>query len=101
MDVGGWLRNLGLGKYEAAFHENAIDERVLRHLTAEDLKEIGVATIGDRRKLLAAIAELAAPSPSAEPRSRPSVAERPKTLRPRPSGVRSQAELGKVSGPAI
>ena len=71
MDVGGWLRNLGLGKYEVAFHENAIDEQVLRHLTAEDLKEIGVATVGDRRKLLAAIAELAAPSPSAEPRSPP------------------------------
>jgi hypothetical protein len=99
MDVGGWLRNLGLGKYEAAFRDNAIDEQVLRHLTAEDLKEIGVATVGDRRKLLAAIAELAAPSPSAEPRSPPSAAERPKTLRPRPSGVRSQAELGKVSAP--
>jgi hypothetical protein len=62
-------------KYEAAFRDNAIDEQVLRDLTAEDLKEIG-ATDGDRRKLLAAIAELAAPSPSAEPLSRPSAAER-------------------------
>jgi class 3 adenylate cyclase/predicted ATPase len=79
MDVGGWLRNLGLGKYEAAFRDNAIDEQVLRHLTAEDLKEIGVATVGDRRKLLAAIAELAAPSPAAEPRLPPRAAERPKT----------------------
>src|SRR5208283_4685014 len=79
MDVGGWLRNLGLGKYEAAFRDNAIDEQVLRHLTAEDLKEIGVATVGDRRKLLAAIAELAVPSPSAEPRSPPSAPQRPKT----------------------
>jgi class 3 adenylate cyclase/predicted ATPase len=79
MDVGGWLRNLGLGKYEAAFHENAIDEQVLRHLTAEDLKEIGVATVGDRRKLLAAIAELATPSPWAEPRSPPRAPQRPKT----------------------
>ncbi len=41
MDVGGLLRNLGLGKYEAAFRDNAIDEQVLRHLTPEDLKEIG------------------------------------------------------------
>ena len=79
MDVGGWLRNLGLGKHEAAFHDNAIDEQVLRHLTAEDLKEIGVATVGDRRKLLAAIAELATPSPSAEPRSPPRAAQRLKT----------------------
>ncbi len=64
MDVGGLLRNLGLGKYEAAFRDNGIDEQVLRHVTAEDLKEIGVATVGDRRKLLAAIAELAAPPPT-------------------------------------
>ena len=79
MEVGGWLRNLGLGKYEAAFHDNAIDEQVLHHLTVEDLKEIGVATVGDRRKLLAAIAELATPSPWAEPRSPPRAAQRPKT----------------------
>ena len=46
----GGSRNLGLGKYEAAFRHNAIDEQVLRDLTAENLKEIG-ATVGDRRKL--------------------------------------------------
>jgi class 3 adenylate cyclase len=79
MDVGGWLRNLGLDKYQAAFRENGIDEQVIRHVTAEDLREIGVATVGDRRKLLAAIAELAAPSPSTEPRPPPSPAVRPKT----------------------
>ena len=79
MDVGGWLRNLGLDKYEAAFRENGIDAQVLRHVTAEDLKEIGVATVGDRRKLLAAITELAAPSPSREPGPSPSPSVRPKT----------------------
>jgi class 3 adenylate cyclase/tetratricopeptide (TPR) repeat protein len=77
MDVGGWLRNLGLNKYEAVFRENGIDEQVLRHVTAEDLREIGVATVGDRRKLLAAIAELAAPL--TELRSPPSPIGRPKT----------------------
>src|SRR6516165_2313927 len=61
MDVGGWLRGLGLGKYEAAFLDNGIGEAVLPHLTVEDLKEIGVATVGDRRMLLAAIAALATP----------------------------------------
>jgi class 3 adenylate cyclase/tetratricopeptide (TPR) repeat protein len=79
MDVGGWLRGLGLDKYEAAFRENGIDEQVLRHVTAEDLREIGVATVGDRRKLLAAIAELAAPSPSTEPGPPPSPAMPAKT----------------------
>ena len=53
-----WLRSLGLGKYEAAFRENEIDETVLPNLTAEDLKELGVAVVGHRRKLLDAIAAL-------------------------------------------
>src|SRR6202020_1886753 len=58
MDVVVWLRSLGLGKYEAVFHENDIDETVLPNLTAEDLKELGVASLGHRRKLLDAIAAL-------------------------------------------
>ena len=58
MDVVVWLRGLGLGKYEAAFRENEIDETVLPGLTAEDLKELGVAALGHRRKLLDAIAAL-------------------------------------------
>jgi class 3 adenylate cyclase/predicted ATPase len=66
MDVGGWLRGLGLGKYEAAFLDNGIGEAVLPHLTVEDLKELGVATVGDRRMLLAAIAAWATPT-SSEP----------------------------------
>ena len=53
-----WLRSLGLGKYEAAFRENEIDERVLPNLTQEDLKEIGVGPVGHRRILLEAIAAL-------------------------------------------
>jgi SAM domain (Sterile alpha motif) len=40
-----WLRSLGLGKYEAVFRENDIDETVLPNLTAEDLKELGVASL--------------------------------------------------------
>ena len=58
MDVVVWLRSLGLGKYEAAFRENEITEKVLPNLTAEDLKELGVAALGHRRTLLDAIAAL-------------------------------------------
>ena len=58
MDIVVWLRSLGLGKYEATFRENEIDETVLPDLTAEDLKELGVTALGHRRKLLAAIAAL-------------------------------------------
>ena len=66
MDVGGWLRGLGLSGNDAAFRDNGIDELVLPHLTVEDLKEIGVASVGDRRKLLAAITALASPTASGE-----------------------------------
>ena len=58
MDVVLWLRSLGLGKYEAIFRENDIDETVLPSLTHENLKELGVASFGHRVKLLDAIAAL-------------------------------------------
>jgi len=58
MDVVVWLRSLGLGKYEAAFRENEIDETVLPSLTHETLKELGVTAVGHRLKLLDAIAAL-------------------------------------------
>ncbi len=58
MDVVVWLRSLGLGKYEAIFRENDIDEAVLPSLTHENLKELGVASFGHRVKLLDAIAAL-------------------------------------------
>src|SRR6516162_2219729 len=58
MDVVVWLRSLGLGKYEAAFRENDIDETVLPSLTHENLKELGVGSVGHRVKLLDAIAAL-------------------------------------------
>jgi hypothetical protein len=58
MDLGSWLRSLGLEQYETAFHENEIDDKVLPSLTQEDLKEIGVGPVGHRRKLLDAIAQL-------------------------------------------
>ena len=58
MDIVVWLRSLGLGKYEAAFRENEIDETVLPSLTEEHLKELGVTALGHRLKLLDAIAAL-------------------------------------------
>src|SRR5215510_1904073 len=60
MDLGVWLRSLGLEQYEASFRENAIDDTVLPSLTAEDLKDLGVCIVGHRRKLLNAIAALRA-----------------------------------------
>jgi class 3 adenylate cyclase len=66
MNVGDWLRDLGLEQYEGAFRENEIDGEILPTLTADDLKDLGVAVVGHRRKMLTAIAQLAASSaPSA------------------------------------
>ncbi|KAB0265065.1 adenylate/guanylate cyclase domain-containing protein [Microvirga brassicacearum] len=65
MDVGTWLRDLGLGEYEQAFREHDIDGDVLADLTADDLDGLGVVSMGHRRKLLAAIAALRAGSPPA------------------------------------
>jgi predicted ATPase/class 3 adenylate cyclase len=57
MDLGGWLRGLGLQEYEEVFRKNAIDEAVLPDLTDHDLEKLGVL-LGHRRKLLRAIASL-------------------------------------------
>ena len=52
--IADWLGQLGLGQYAQRFAENEIDVSVLRHLTDQDLKDIGIP-LGHRRKLLAAI----------------------------------------------
>src|SRR5262249_50552161 len=52
--IGDWLQKLGLGQYAKLFAENEIDVSVLRHLTDQDLKEIGIP-LGHRRKIFAAI----------------------------------------------
>jgi class 3 adenylate cyclase/tetratricopeptide (TPR) repeat protein len=77
MDVGGWLRSLGLGQYEAAFRANEIDGKVLPDLTAEDLKELGVSAIGHRRAILTAIAKLSASSAMQAEVAKPPFATRP------------------------
>jgi class 3 adenylate cyclase len=61
--IADWLEKLGLGQYAQRFAENDIDVSVLPHLTDADLEKIGVS-LGHRRKILAAIAELPGASPS-------------------------------------
>ena len=67
MDVGDWLRSLGLGQYEAAFRENEIDGKVLPKLTVDDLTDLGVVLIGHRRTILSATGLLYAPLTPAAP----------------------------------
>jgi len=51
-------------QYEQAFRDNAIDAAILRQLTADDLKDLGVTLVGHRRRLLAAITALGSPLPA-------------------------------------
>jgi SAM domain (Sterile alpha motif) len=53
-----WLEKLGMPEYAQRFAENDIDFAILGDLTDQDLKELGVSSLGHRRKLLRAIAEL-------------------------------------------
>src|SRR5271166_5683089 len=77
VDVAAWLKNLGLGQYEAAFRDNAIERDLLPTLTPEDLKDLGVTIVGHRRRLLDAIAALGAASKPTPP---PATASPPATL---------------------
>jgi class 3 adenylate cyclase/tetratricopeptide (TPR) repeat protein len=78
MDLGRWLRSLGLEQYAPAFRENEIDDSVLPRLTAEDLKDLGVGIVGHRRKLLDAIAVLRANAEAAPTDTLPTVDRSPK-----------------------
>jgi class 3 adenylate cyclase/tetratricopeptide (TPR) repeat protein len=53
-----WLQKLGLGQYAHRFAENDINFGILPYLTDQDLKELGITSLGHRRQLLLAIAEL-------------------------------------------
>jgi SAM domain (Sterile alpha motif) len=62
--IADWLGKLGMSEYAQRFAENGISIAALRHLTDQDLKDIGVL-LGHRRLMLAAIRELPGESPLA------------------------------------
>jgi class 3 adenylate cyclase len=69
-EIADWLQKLGMSEYAQRFTENRIDFSVLQEVTDQDLKDLGVV-LGDRRKILRAIADLKstetlAPSPATE-----------------------------------
>ena len=82
--IADWLEKLGMSEYAQRFAENRIDFSVLRELTDQDLKELGVV-LGDRRKMLRAIADIdgvekdapAAPAKATEAPRRSPVASEP------------------------
>jgi class 3 adenylate cyclase/predicted ATPase len=72
VDIAGWLRRLGLVQYEGVFRENAIDLEILPDLAEADLDKLGVL-LGDRKRMLRAIAALRLPAAPA--RAPPSLAD--------------------------
>ena len=79
-----WLASIGLGEYAKRFGENAIDLSVVRDLTEQDLKDLGVL-LGHRRKMLRAIAEVkgdvrGAPQTSTKPAPRDAAERRQLTV---------------------
>jgi hypothetical protein len=89
--VAAWLRGLGLARYEPAFRDSGIDTEVLPRLTVEDLKDIGVTRVGDRRKLLEAIAALRVGVPPS------SAAEHPSALPEPAAGPSFEAERRQLT----
>jgi len=71
--VADWLEKLGLGQYALRFAENDIDFALLTKLTDADLKELGITSLGHRKRFLEAIAERT--TPAADPKA-PDAAER-------------------------
>jgi hypothetical protein len=74
-DVEEWLERLGLSRYRAVFAEHDIDREILPDLTDQDLEKLGLS-LGHRKKLLRAIAELARPEVEAPRDSRRRRAQR-------------------------
>ncbi len=66
MDIGEWLRSIGLGQYEALFCNNEIDTEILSELTENDFEKLGVP-MGHRKRLLKAIASIGATDAPAKP----------------------------------
>ena len=93
MDIVIWLRSLGLGKYEAVFRENDIDETVLPSLTAEDLKDLGVSIVGHRRKILDAIAASRTDAGDKAPSTDAATTSSPPSARPEDRAERRQVTV--------
>ncbi|HEY1887163.1 MAG TPA: adenylate/guanylate cyclase domain-containing protein [Roseiarcus sp.] len=98
MDVGEWLRRLGLERCETVFREHAIDTDVLADLKDAELAQMGVP-LGDRKRLLKAIASLSKTEPSSLSKegSPPAEANLPATPTPMPLAAARDAERRPVA----
>src|SRR6516165_2765322 len=87
--IADWLQKLGLAQYAERFAENDITFAILPDVTDQDLKELGVMSLGHRRQLLRAIAEIS--GPQKQPAPPPSTAEA--TVAPHETAERRQVTV--------
>src|ERR1700683_521170 len=92
-EIADWLKSLGMSEYAQRFAENDVDCTILSDLTDQDLKDIGVASLGHRRKLLRAIATFGDP-PAASPATSLEAAPPPAPVAP-PAVLPSQDTAGE------
>ena len=98
-EIADWLKKLGMSEYAQRFAENGIDVSALPHLTDQDLKDIGVL-LGHRRKMLAAISQLAGAAPaSLEPATRPSRSHRNRRAPPSHGDVLGPSRFDSIVCP--
>ncbi len=95
MDIGAWLRVLGLERYEQVFRDNDVDLDLLPDLTEADLKTLGVASLGHRKMLLRAIEALRLPG--VERAAGATAVADEASLAPPPPASRSQAERRQLT----
>ncbi len=75
MDVGAWLKEFGFEVYAETFEQNGVDADLLRELTNDDLKDLGVAKLADRKRLLKSISITFGPNAGNNPANQPHLAE--------------------------
>ncbi len=90
IDIHSWLQNIGLGELAPVFDENHITPDMLPNLTTDDFREMGITSLGQRKKLLAAIAGISLPQVLETP---PSALEPQQISRPLPSQTQLEAEV--------
>jgi class 3 adenylate cyclase/predicted ATPase len=95
--VADWLAKLGLGQYAQRFAENDINFDILADLTDQDLKDIGISSLGHRRQVLRAIGELGV-TPGAA--ALDPAAATPAAGAPSPTPAAARPEIAAPAAPA-
>ena len=99
-EIAEWLDKLGMSEYAQRFAENRIDLSVLPDLTDQDLKKLG-GVLGDRRKMLRAIANLDNAPPTAAPAQPMAVSRSERSLGGKAINLKTANAMGVTVPPTL